>query len=440
MLCVGDEMVEIISVDKKSYGDKAGIKAGDKLVSVNGCEINDVLDYRFYITEKKLELVIERNGERQVIVIKKPEYDDIGLEFTSYLMDEKKRCKNNCIFCFIDQNPQGMRESIYFKDDDERLSFLQGNYVTLTNLKDSDVERIIKMHISPVNVSVHTVNPELRVKMMRNRFAGECLKYLEQFDKGGIALNTQLVLCRGINDGKELERSLEYLTSLENIQSIAAVPCGITGHRSGLYAVEPYDKESAGQVIDIINRFGEKCIEEKGIRLVYASDEFYLKAERPIPLERYYEDYPQIENGVGMLRSHYEEFVFGLEKIDKLGYTNNSFTIVTGEAAYQHILSLVALAQSKFPQMDVRVKAIKNNFFGGHITVSGLVVGRDIIEQLKDDVKGGTLLVPCNMLRYDRDLFLDNTSIQDLETALGVKVVITEKDGADLADKITGNF
>ncbi|HOJ48645.1 MAG TPA: DUF512 domain-containing protein [Bacillota bacterium] len=433
-------MVEIVSVDKNSYADKAGVRAGDKLVSVNGNDINDVLDYRFYITDKRLKLVVERNGERKTVLIKKPEYDDIGLEFASYLMDEKKRCKNNCIFCFIDQNPKGMRESIYFKDDDERLSFLQGNYVTLTNLKESDVERIIKMHISPVNVSVHTVNPELRAKMMRNRFAGECLQYLERLDKGGIALNTQLVLCRGINDGQELERSLAFLTSLENIQSIAAVPCGITGHRQGLYEISPYDKESAGEVIDIIDRFGKKCLREKGKRLVYAADEFFLLAQRPIPPEEYYEDYPQIENGVGMLRSHYEEFAHRLEKIDKFGYTNSEITIVTGEAAYRHIETLVGLAKSRFPQIRVRVRAIKNNFFGGYITVSGLVVGRDIIEQLKDEVNGGILLVPCNMLRYDRDLFLDNTSVQDLENALGVKVIITEKDGADLADKITGNY
>lgn len=430
-------MVEIMTVDSGSYAEKAGIKAGDRLVSVNNSEINDVLDYRFYTTEKKLAVELLRNEEKITVQIKKPEYDDLGLEFTSYLMDDKKHCKNNCIFCFIDQNPSGMRDTIYFKDDDERLSFLQGNYVTLTNLKDSDVERIIKMHITPVNVSVHTVNPELRVKMMRNRFAGDCLKYLKQFDDGGVALNAQLVLCRGINDGKELERSFEYLTSLKNIQSIAVVPCGITGHREGLYEVEPYDKDSAGQVLDIIEHYGEKCLCEKDIRLVYASDEFYLKAERPIPSEKYYEDYPQIENGVGMLRSHYEEFSYALEKITKCGY-NNRMTIITGEAAYPHICSLVQLAKEKFPTLPVRVKSIKNNFFGGYITVSGLVVGSDIIEQLKNDEKNDILLLPCNMLRYDRDLFLDNTSIYDIEKALSVKVLITEKDGADLAYKITG--
>jgi NifB/MoaA-like Fe-S oxidoreductase len=239
---------------------------------------------------------------------------------------------------------------------------------------------------------------------MRNRFAGDCLKYLEQLDKGGIALNTQLVLCHGINDGEELERSLEYLTALENIQSIAAVPCGITGHRKGLYEVQPYDKESAGEVIDIINRFGGECIREKGTRLVYAADEFFLTAERPIPPESYYEDYPQIENGVGMLRSHYEEFVCRLEKINKLGYTNSGITIVTGEAAFAHIVSLVRLAQDKFPQINVKVKAIKNNFFGGYITVR--LSGRQgYYRTAKGQVNGGILLVPCNMLRFDRDLF-----------------------------------
>ncbi|PKM62008.1 MAG: radical SAM protein [Firmicutes bacterium HGW-Firmicutes-21] len=430
-------MVEIITVRNNSYADRAGIKAGDKLLSVNGKEINDVLDYRFYTTEKILTLIIERNGINTTVSIKKPEYDDIGLEFSSYLMDEKKRCKNNCIFCFIDQNPPGMRESVYFKDDDERLSFLQGNYVTLTNLTDKDIERIIEMRISPVNISVHTVNPVLRVKMMRNKNAGECLKYIKQLDDGGIALNTQLVLCRGINDGAELERSLEYLSSLKNIQSIAAVPCGISGHRDGLYDIKPYEKESAAEVVGIIDRFGERCLCKRDIRLVYAADEFFILSEKAIPPEEYYEDYPQIENGVGMLRSHYEEFLYSLANIDKIGY-NSIITIVTGEAAYPHIKMLAQLACNRFPQLRVRVRAIKNNFFGGHITVSGLVVGSDIIEQLKDDEKSDILLIPSNMLRYDRELFLDNTSVYDVEKALSVRVLIVEKDGADLAQKITG--
>ena len=429
-------MVEIISVAEDSFAFAAGLKPGDRLISVNDNEINDVLDYRFYITEESLDLRLERAGETLTAEIKKPEYADLGLEFESYLMDEKKRCKNNCIFCFIDQNPPGMREAVYFKDDDERLSFLQGNYVTLTNLTDREIERIIQMRISPVNISVHTVNPKLRVKMMRNRNAGDCLRYLRQLDEGGIALNTQLVLCRGINDGEELVRSLEHLTSLKSIQSVAAVPCGLTAYRNGLCSIKPYDQESAKQVVDIINSFGESCLSQKGRRIVYAADEFFLTANKPLPPESYYEDYPQIENGVGMLRSHYEEFVSALERTEKIGY-NNNMTIITGEAAYPHIMQLVSLAVSKFPELKIKVKAIKNNFFGGHITVSGLVVGRDIIEQLKDE-KNETLLIPSNMLRHDRDLFLDNTSISDIEEALSVQTLIVDKDGADLADKITG--
>lgn len=431
-------MVEILSVNKDSYAETAGILPADRLISVNKHEINDVLDYRFYTTEKRLLLVIERNGDIKRINIKKPEYDDIGLEFSSFLMDEKKRCRNNCIFCFIDQNPSGMRESIYFKDDDERLSFLQGNYVTLTNLKEKDIDRIIKMRISPVNISVHTVNPELRIKMMRNRYAGDCLKYIKALDDGGIALNTQLVLCRGINDRDELVRSLDYLTSLKNITSIAAVPCGLTGFRENLYDISPFDKESAGEVIDIINRFGDEC-KKRGSRLVYAADEFYIIAERPVPEEDYYEDYPQIENGVGMLRSHYEEFIYALEKTTDYGY-NKKITVVTGKAAYQHINSLVKIAKKRFRSLKVRVKTIKNNFFGGHITVSGLVTGRDIIEQLSQEDYGDILLIPCNMLRYERDLFLDNISIEDIEKALGVKVVTVEKDGADFVQKLVGRI
>lgn len=439
-------MVEIMSVEQGSAAFKAGILPGDKLISVNGNEITDVLDYRFYITEKRLSIIIQRNGELLSFDIKKPQYEDIGLDFSSFLMDDKKRCRNNCIFCFIDQNPKGMREQIYFKDDDERLSFLQGNYVTLTNLKENDVERIKKMHISPVNISVHTVNPELRVKMMRNRFAGDCLKFIKQLDEGGIALNTQLVLCRGINDGKELEKSLEYLLSLKNIQSIAAVPCGITAHRDGLAEITPYDKESACEVIAIIDRFGEISLKEKGMRLCFASDEFYLKAGRQLPQESYYEGYPQIENGVGMLRSHYEEFLWALEdnqiveKITKKGYNKKRTVIVTGEAAYQHIKSLVSLAKERFCDLNVTIKCIKNNFFGGHITVSGLVVGSDIIDQMKAEEKSDIILIPCNMLRYDRDMFLDNTSVEELEHALGGKVVIVEKDGADLLYKLIQPF
>lgn len=430
-------MVRIISVEPKSIAEKAGIKENDILLSVNRNEINDVLDYRFYIMEKSLSLLIKREDEMHEFNIKKGEYDDIGLEFATYLMDEKKRCRNNCIFCFIDQNPKGMRETIYFKDDDERLSFLQGNYVTLTNLKESDIERIIKMRISPVNISVHTTNPDLRVEMMRNRFAGDCLKYIGMLDKGGIAINAQLVLCNGINDGEELARSLEYLSSLENIESIALVPCGLTGHRENLYPLKPFDKESARAVIDIANKYGDKCLKSRGARLIYPSDEFFLLSGNAVPDEDYYEGYPQLENGVGMIRSDRDEFYECLENLPEIDY-NRKVTIATGFAAYEFIQTLANAAMEKYKNLTVNVKAIRNDFFGGSVTVSGLVTGGDIIAQLKGIDLGSELLIPENMLRSERDLFLDNVSLDELSAALNVKVTVTERGGYPLCEAMTG--
>ncbi len=430
-------MVKITSVEKGSVAEKNGVKVGDMLVSVNGNEICDVLDYRFYIMDKNIVLHVKRGEADLEFAIKKPEYSDIGLEFATYLMDEKKRCRNNCIFCFIDQNPKGMRETIYFKDDDERLSFLHGNYVTLTNLKDSDIDRIIKMRISPVNISVHTTDPELRVKMMNNRFAGECLRYLKKLDDAGITVNAQLVLCKGINDGKSLTRSLTDLIKLQNIDSIALVPCGLTGHREGLYPLEPFDKESASEVIDTANHFGDYCLSTRGMRLIYPSDEFYLISERDIPDEEYYEGYPQIENGVGMIRSDSEEFFESLENIDKLDY-NRKVSIATGEAAYDFICSLANAAMKKLPNLTVNVYAVRNNFFGGSVTVSGLVTGGDIIAQLSGKDLGEELLIPENMLRSEGDLFLDNISLETLSETLKVPVVAVERGGDAFFSAITG--
>ncbi len=426
-------MVKISSVEKGSYACDCGIKENDFLLSVNGNKINDVLDYRFYIMDSKLELEIKRNEKVFSVVIEKDEYDDIGLEFSTYLMDEKKRCRNNCIFCFIDQNPKGMRETIYFKDDDERLSFLQGNYVTLTNLKDEDIERIIKMRISPVNVSVHTTNPELRVQMMRNKFAGDCLKYLKMLDDAGISINAQLVLCRDINDGKELERSLYDLCMLQNIESIALVPCGLTGHREGLYPLIPFDKQSAEKVIDVANGYGSCCLEQRGMRLIYPSDEFYLLAEREMPEEDYYEGYPQLENGVGMIRSDTDEFFECLENSTEFEY-NRNITIATGKAAFGFISKLSAAAMEKHKNLKIQVAEIRNDFFGGSVTVSGLITGGDIIAQLKGRDLGEELLIPENMLRSERDLFLDNVSVEEVEKALDVKVTVVCKGGYALYD------
>ncbi len=430
-------MVKISSVEQNSHAQKCGIIANDILVSVNGNAINDVLDYRFYIMDKRLVLLVKRGDCELCFTIQKDEYDDIGLEFSTYLMDEKKRCRNNCIFCFIDQNPKGMRETIYFKDDDERLSFLMGNYVTLTNLKESDIERIIKMRISPVNISVHTTDPELRVKMMNNRYAGECLRFIKMLDDGGIAINAQLVLCRGINDGEYLKKSLAELSSLENIESIALVPCGLTGHRDGLYPLMPYDKETAGEVIDIANAIGDKCLSEKGLRLIYPSDEFFLLSKREMPSSDYYEGYPQLENGVGMIRSDSDEFLECLENIGEIEY-NREVSIATGFAACEFIETLAKHAMNKYKALRVNVYPIRNDFFGGSVTVSGLVTGGDIIKQLKGKVIGEELLVPENMLRAEGDMFLDNVTLSELEGSLGVRVTVVPRGGYELCEAMTG--
>ncbi len=430
-------MVKITDVEKGSYASEAGIISGDILLSVNKNIINDVLDYRFYIMEPSLVLEIERDGKIISFTIKKGEYDDIGLEFSTYLMDEKKRCRNNCIFCFIDQNPSGMRETVYFKDDDERLSFLHGNYVTLTNLKESDIERIIKMRISPINISVHTTNPSLRVMMMRNRFAGDCLRFIKMLDDGGIAINAQLVLCKGINDGIELRNSLSDLIKLQNIESIALVPCGLTGHRDGLYELESFDKESASAVIDIACRFGDACLNERGIRLVYPSDEFFLTAKREIPEEEFYDGYPQLENGVGMIRNDITEFIECLENSNELEY-NRKITVATGFAAKDHLQMLADHATEKYKNLTVNIAPIRNDFFGGSVTVSGLVTGGDVIAQLKGSDIGDELLIPENMLRAQGDLFLDNVSVADVESALSVKVRVVPSGGYNLCDAMMG--
>lgn len=431
-------MVKITEVLNGSYADKVGIKPNDMLISVNSNAINDVLDYRFYIMEPRLVLTVTRNGQEMTFVINKEEYDDIGLEFSTYLMDEKKRCRNNCIFCFIDQNPKGMRETVYFKDDDERLSFLHGNYVTLTNLTESDIGRIIKMRISPINISVHTTNPALRVMMMRNRFAGDCLRFIKMLDDGGIAINAQLVLCKGINDGIELERSLSDLIKLDNIESVALVPCGLTGHREGLYELEPFDKESAKSVIEIADRFGERSLAEKGMRLIYPSDEFFLISNKEIPGEDYYEGYPQLENGVGMIRNDITEFLECLENLKALEY-NRKVTVATGFAAKEHLKRLANYATEKFEKLNVQVVPIRNDFFGGSVTVSGLVTGGDIIAQLKGIDLGDELLIPENMLRAQGDLFLDNVSLTDVENALNIKIRVVSSGGYDLCEAMTGS-
>ena len=434
-------MVTVKSVDKGSLAAKVGIRAGDILISVNDNEIRDVLDYRYYITECSLSLLVHRGPELLTFKIKKGEYDDLGLNFETYLMDKKHTCRNKCIFCFIDQNPHGMRDTIYFKDDDSRLSFLLGNYITLTNLSDADIDRIIKMRLTPINISVHTTNPALRCQMMNNRFAGDVLRYLDRLNENGIAINAQIVLCKGVNDGKELDRTLNDLTKLENIGSVAVVPSGLTKHREGLYPLEPFTKEDAAAVLDQVNAFGEKMLSEKGRRLVFPSDEFYLKAERAIPDEDYYEDYPQLENGVGMIASMKGEFEAELEFLSEDYDTEKEIhcSIATGYAAYGFIKELVDILKQHCKNLDCKVYPIENRFFGENITVAGLICGCDLIEQLRDKPLGDFLALPSVMLRDEQDRFLDDTTLEELSQTLNVPVRLSPSTGADFIRTILDN-
>ena len=433
--------VKISGISSGSIAVKKRIKAGDSLISINGNEITDVLDYRFYINDTKLLLsLITAEGKSKLVLIRKNEFEDIGLEFETYLMDRQRSCKNKCIFCFIDQLPKGLRKSLYFKDDDSRLSFLFGNYITLTNLTDSEAERIIKMHISPVNVSVQTMNPELRVKMMANPKAGESLKYLRKFADADIAINTQLVLCPGINDGAELEHSLNELAKLyPSVQSIAAVPVGLSDHREGLFKIEPYTKETAAEVIGIIDRFNKKFKSEHGEIIAYAADEFYLKAERQMPDADYYNGFPQLENGVGMWALLKEEFEQALEECETKEL-DRTVTVVTGKAAYPLISELAEKAIKKIKGLDINVVAAENKMLGKMITVSGLLCGADIISALDGLDLGDELIIPPNCLRSEGDMFLDDMTVEELSQRLKIKVTQNGASGEDLLSALTGGI
>ena len=435
-------MVKILAVLPRSIAAKAGIHGGDVLVSINQNEIRDVLDYRFYLTDTNVSVTLMRGDIPYTVHINKGEYDDIGLEFETPLMDKKHTCQNGCVFCFIDQLPPGMRESLYFKDDDDRLSFLHGNYVTLTNLKDADIDRIIKMHISPVNVSVHTTNPDLRVKMMKNKHAGEVLSYLDRMADAGIALCTQIVLCKGLNDGAELDRTMQDLIKYHpSLRSCAIVPVGLTKYREKLYPLEAFSPEECAAVIEQVNAFGEECLQKFGTRIFYCSDEFYVRAGLPLPPEEYYEDYSQIENGVGMLTSMKSEFDFELDYLDELldGFrAPRTVSVATGMAAHEHISSLAEELMARVDGLTVNVYPIVNNFFGPSVTVAGLLTGGDVVEQLKDRELGDELLFPAVMLRADGDVFLDDMTPAELSERLGVPVCPSENDGAKLIAALLG--
>lgn len=428
--------VKIFDVTTGSHADKVGIKKGETLLSINSNEIVDVLDYRFYQVNRKLSLEVEDEDKNvRTIEMTKGEYEEIGLEFETYLMDKQHSCRNKCIFCFIDQLPKGMRESLYFKDDDSRLSFLFGNYITLTNITEHEIDRIIKMHISPINVSVHTTNPELRCKMMNNRFAGDTLKYLKRFADAGITLNCQIVSCPGINDGDELVRTL---TDLENlgVNMTAIVPVGLTRYRENLYPLVPYNKETAGQTIDIIEKMGDECVKKHGRRIFFPGDEFYLLAEREIPSPEFYEDFSALEDGIGMIAYLTDDVGWKLEELDADESLCHKVTIACGEGVFPYMKRIMSMINEKFPNITINTRAIKNNFFGGGVNVSGLVTGGDLIDQLRGDDLGDRLIIPSSMLRFENDLFLDDVSTDDVERELGVTLVPVNNNGNDLVEAV----
>ena len=435
-------MVKITSVTPHSRAHRHGIQAGDILLSINGRKVTDVLDYRFFLTATEVRLSLLRGEEPFEVVIRKWEYDDIGLDFETPLMDRKHACENKCIFCFIDQLPRGMRETLYFKDDDSRLSFLHGNFITMTNLRDADIDRIIEMHISPVNVSVHTTNPELRVQMMHNKRAGLVLDYLPRLAEAGITLCGQIVLCRGINDGAELERSMRDLYALgDAMESVSIVPAGLTRYRDKLYPLTSYSPEEAAAVIRQVEAFAETCLARCGSRKFFCADELYLRAGLPLPEEAYYEGYAQIENGVGMITSLTTEFEVEMSFLDEYlaDYAPpRTVSVCTGVAAYPTIKAMAARLEARVEGLTVHVYEIVNRFFGETVTVAGLLTGKDMYEQLLGRELGDQLIIPENTLRADEAMFLDNMTPTELSEKLGVPIRLGKNNGGELIRELLG--
>ncbi|MBQ2989357.1 MAG: DUF512 domain-containing protein [Clostridia bacterium] len=434
-------MVAITGVLKGSSADRKGIRPGDLLISVNGHPIADILDYRFYLCEKLLSVSLSRGGEEYTVRIKKDEYDDIGLEFETFLMDKKHSCRNKCIFCFIDQLPRGMRDTLYFKDDDSRLSFLQGNYITMTNLTDDDVSRIIKMKMSPINISVHTTNPELRVFMLKNPKAASSLAYMQRFAEAGTEMNCQIVLCRGVNDGAELERTMHDLACMHPaVIHVSIVPAGMTRFReeNKLYPLTPFSEQEARDVIRKVEAFAEQCLRHYGTRIFYVGDEFYQQAGLPIPDAQYYEDFHAIEDGVGMIASMKQEFEDALADAEPDEALTREISVATGKAAYGFLCGLAEKFREKYPNVKIHIYEIENRYFGETVTVAGLLTGRDLKEQLLGKPLGETLYISSNMLRYEEDLFLCGMHIDELSEALGAEIRTCPSDGYEFFDRLLG--
>lgn len=439
---------QIRSVEAGSIAQEMGIEAGDSLLAINGEEVEDIFDYQYLIQDEYIEVLIRKPSQEEWLLEIDKEYEeDLGLVFENGLMDDYRSCCNKCIFCFIDQMPPGMRETLYFKDDDSRLSFLQGNYVTLTNLSDRDVERIIRYHLSPINISFQTTNPQLRCRMLNNRFAGEALKKADRFFEAGIEMNGQIVLCKGINDGEELEKSLRDLSRyLPYLRSVSVVPVGLSRYREGLYPLQPFTKEDAKKVLEQIHRWQKALFDRYGLHFVHASDEWYILAGQELPDEDNYDGYLQLENGVGMLRLLMEEFRDSLRQLEENGAMarwqkkKREVSAVTGRISAPYIRRMADRLEEKFPGLTVHLYPIRNDFFGEQITVTGLLTGQDIIAQLKGKELGEELLLPVNVLRSGENVLLDDVTTQDISKALQVPVNIVKSSGYDFTETILGRF
>lgn len=429
----------VLKIEDNSIAKEMDIEPGDKILSINGNQIEDILAYHYLINDDYLVVEVEKkDGEIWELEIEKSYEEDLGIEFENGFMDQYRSCTNNCVFCFIDQMPPGMRDTLYFKDDDARLSFLQGNYVTLTNMKDKDIERIITYKLAPINISVQTTNPELRNKMLHNRFAGEALKKIKRLSDAGIEMNGQIVCCKGLNDGKELERSIRDLTEyIPQMQSVSIVPVGLSKFRDNLYPLEPFEKEDAKEVLKIIHKWQDLCMEKYGTHFVHAGDEWYLLADEPLPTEDNYDGYIQLENGVGMLRLLIDEFREALQEEPKeKDYSHVNISIATGKLAAPFIEQLTELFCETYAGSKIKVYTIRNDFFGERITVSGLLTGEDILNQLKEQDLGDRLLLPCNLLRSGEEVLLDDMTLGDLKNALQVPIDIVKSSGRDLLECI----
>ena len=428
-----------------SIAEELEIEAGDRLLTIDNTEIEDIFDYQFLVQDTYIEVLIEKpNGEQWLLEVDKDFDEDLGIEFENGLMDEYRSCHNKCIFCFIDQMPKGMRETLYFKDDDSRLSFLQGNYVTLTNMSEHDIDRIIRYHLAPINISFQTMNPQLRCKMLNNRFAGEALKKVDRLYEAGIAMNGQIVLCKGVNDGEELENSISQLTKyLPHLESVSVVPVGLSRYREGLYPLEPFTREDAREVLRSIHGWQEKIYREHGTHFIHASDEWYILAQEELPEEERYDGYLQLENGVGMTRLLLSEFARGREQLRRERQipdmsVREELSIATGRLAYPYIRRMAQEMTEDFPGLEIHVYAIRNDFFGEMITVSGLLTGQDILAQLQDKPLGRRLLLPQNVLRSGETVFFFFFTPEELKNTLQVEINIVKSSGYDFIDAVLG--